>query len=110
MIQVLWEFVVEKGAQGQFELAYGPGGAWSDLFSKAPGFRGTTLLRDADNPQRYISIDLWESRALRAQALADHEKAYADLDSSFAEWTESETELGVFEALSQATVRPRPRK
>jgi heme-degrading monooxygenase HmoA len=110
MIQVIWEFVVKDETRGQFELAYGPGGAWSKLFSKSPGFRGITLLRNEENPRRYITIDLWDSEALRDQALAENEAAYANLDASFAEWTESETELGVFKSLSQGTVRPRPRK
>jgi hypothetical protein len=29
MIEIVWEIVVKEGARGPFELAYGPGGAWS---------------------------------------------------------------------------------
>ena len=54
MIEIVWEFVVKEEAQGQFELAYGPGGAWSKVFAKGPSFRGTTLLRDTKNQRRYI--------------------------------------------------------
>ena len=50
MIEIVWEYVVKEEARGQFELAYGPGGAWSKLFARCPGFRGTTLLRDTKNP------------------------------------------------------------
>jgi hypothetical protein len=36
MIEIVWEFVVKEEARGQFELAYGPGGAWSKLFARWP--------------------------------------------------------------------------
>ena len=49
MVEIVWEFVVKEEARGQFELAYGPGGAWSKLFARCPGFRGTTLLRDKES-------------------------------------------------------------
>lgn len=106
MIEIVWEFVVKKEAQGQFELAYGPGGAWSKLFAQSPGFRGTTLMRDTQNPQRYLTIDLWDTLDQREQALAEHEAEYAELDAAFADWTESETELGIFRVQAEATVRP----
>jgi heme-degrading monooxygenase HmoA len=68
MVEIVWEFVVKEEARGQFELAYGPGGAWSKLFARCPGFRGTTVLRDTKNPRRYLTIDLWETGAQREQA------------------------------------------
>jgi len=109
MIEIVWEYVVKEEARGQFELAYGPGGAWSKLFAQAPGFRGTTLLRDVENPRRYMTIDIWDSLDQREQMLAEHKAEYADLDAAFAGWTESEVELGVFRVQAEATVRPRGR-
>jgi len=93
MVEIVWEFVVKEEARGQFELAYGPGGAWSRLFARSPGFRGTTLLRDTKNPRR-------------EQALAEGQAGYSNLDAAFADWTESRTEVGVFRVLAEATVRP----
>jgi heme-degrading monooxygenase HmoA len=109
MIEIIWEFVVKEEARGQFELAYGPGGAWSKLFGQSSGFRGTTLLRDTQNPRRYLTFDFWDSAAQREQALGEHAEEYARLDAAFADWTESEAELGAFVLLAEATVRPRPR-
>ena len=109
MIEIVWEFIVKEEAQGQFELAYGPGGAWSKLFARCPGFRGTTLLRDTKNPQRYLSIDLWDTEAEREQMLAERKAEYSDLEAAFDEWTESRTEVGIFTVLAEATVRPRVR-
>ncbi len=109
MIEIVWEFVVREEARGQFELAFGPGGAWSNLFARCSGFRGTTVLRDMENPGRYLAIDLWDTEAQREQALAERQAEYADLEAAFAEWVESRTEVGVFTVLAEATVRPRGR-
>ena len=109
MVEIVWAFVVKEEARGQFELAYGPGGAWSKLFARYPGFRGTTLLRDTKNPRRYLAIDLWETEAQREQVLAECKAEYANLDAAFADWTESRTEAGVFRVLAEATVHPRGR-
>jgi len=109
MIEIVCEFVVKEEAQGQFELAYGPGGAWSKLFASSPGFRGTTLLRDTKNPRRYLTIDLWDTEAQREQVLAERKAEYSSLDAAFGDWTESMTEVGVFRVLAEATVHPRGR-
>jgi hypothetical protein len=109
MIEFVWEFVVKEEARGQFELAYGPGGAWSKLFARCPGFRGTTLLRDTKNPRRYLAIDFWDTLAQREQMLAERKAEYSSLEASFGDWTESKTEVGTFRVLAEATVRPRSR-
>ena len=109
MIEVACEFVVKGEARGQFELAYGPGGAWSKLFAQSPGFRGMTVLRDTNNPQRYLTIDLWDTGAQREQALAERQAEYSSLDAAFADWIESKTEVGIFRVRAEATVYPRGR-
>jgi hypothetical protein len=109
MVEIVWEFVVKEEARGRFELAYGPGGAWSELFARCLGFRGTTLLRDTKDPRRYLAIDLWDTEAHREQALAERQAEYSELKAAFAGWTESRTEMGVFRVLAEATVRPRGR-
>ena len=109
MIEIVWEFVVKEEARGQFELAYGPGGAWSKLFARSPGFRGTTLLRDTKNPRRYLAIDLWDTEAEREQVLTERKAEYSSLDAAFRDWTESRTEVGIFRVLAEATVHPRGR-
>jgi heme-degrading monooxygenase HmoA len=109
MIEIVWEFVVNEEARGQFELAYGPGGAWSKLFARCPGFRGTTLLRDTKNPRRYLTIDFWDTEAQWEQVLAERKAEYSNLHATFGDWTESKTEVGIFRVLAEATVRPRGR-
>jgi hypothetical protein len=109
MIEIVWEFVVKDEARGQFELAYGPGGAWSKLFARCPGFRGTTLLCDTKNPRRYMAIDFWDTLAQREQILVERKSEYSNLDAAFADWTETKSEAGIFRVLAEATVRPRGR-
>jgi heme-degrading monooxygenase HmoA len=109
MVEIVWAFVVKEEARGQFELAYGPGGAWSKLFARRPGFRGTTVLRDTKDPRRYLTIDLWDTEAQREQALAERKAEHSDLEAALGEWTESKTEVGIFSVLAEATVRPRGR-
>ena len=106
MIQIVWEFVVKEQARGQFELAYGPGGAWSELFGESPGFRGTAVLRDAENPRRYLTIDLWDTGAPQEERLAERRAQYSSLDAVLGDWIESKSEVGVFRVLAEATVRP----
>jgi hypothetical protein len=107
MIEIVCEFVVKEEARGPFELAYGPGGAWSNLFAGCPGFRGTTLLRDTNDLRRYLTVDVWDTEALRAQTLAECSDDYAALEAAFEAWTEARTELGTFRVQAEATVRPR---
>ena len=107
MVEVVWEFVVRDQVRGQFELAFGPGGAWSKLFAKSPGFRGTTLMRDLKNSRRYLVIELWNDEAGRDQSITEQQAEYADLEAVFDEWAESKIDLGIFSVRADATVRPR---
>jgi hypothetical protein len=106
MVEIVCEFVIKEETRGQFELTYGPGGAWSKLFAQCPGFRGTTLLRDTKDPRRYVTIDLWDTEAQREQALAERKVEYSSLDAIFDDWAESRTEMGIFRVLAEGTVRP----
>ncbi len=109
MIEIISEFVVKEEARGQFELAFGPGGAWSKLFAEAPGFRGITLLRDENHPGHYLTIEMWDTVVLRDEMLASHQEEYASLLETFYQWSEFETQLGVFRMMAEASVRARPR-
>ncbi len=109
MVEIVREFMVKQEAQGRFELAFGPGGAWSKLFAQSPGFRGTSVLRDANNPRRYLTIDLWDTVVQRDQAIQENKVAYTGLEADFGSWTESSREVGTFRILAQTSVRPRSR-
>jgi len=109
VIQIVWECVVKQEHRGQFELVFGPGGAWSRLFSDCDGYRGTTVLRDTAEPRRYAVVDVWDTDPLREQALRIRADAYGGLQAQLDAWSESRTDLGTFRVLAQASVRPRGR-
>ena len=107
MIESIWEITVKPGNRGQFELVYGPGGAWSKLYARSPGFRGLTLLHDTQNPRRYLTIEVWDSLDQREKTLFGKQAEYAELVSTINEWIESRIELGVFSVMAEGAVRPR---
>jgi heme-degrading monooxygenase HmoA len=54
-------FSYEVRDTAQFEAVYGPEGEWATFFAGARGYIGTELLRDVEQPGRYLVIDRWES-------------------------------------------------
>lgn len=96
---IVWSFEVKPEHVGAFERVYGPGGEWALLFRKAPGYKGTELLRDVDGAGRYVTIDRWRSREdfwrLREAFRAD----YVALDARCKALTRREQLIGDFEVL-----------
>lgn len=99
----IWEYQVAPGSVAEFEREYGPQGAWVRLFQKAQGYVGTMLLRDREQPLRYITIDTWESiyayRSFRDQYGAE----YGEIDRRCAHFTARETSLGEFDSPGQGS-------
>jgi heme-degrading monooxygenase HmoA len=110
MIQIVWEFIVKEATVDRFLRAYGPDGAWSRLFQEYPGFLGTTLLRDEENPRRFLTIDIWETGSQHKRMLTHAKAQYSDLDEALADLTESEDEIGIFETLPNVSVRASQRE
>jgi len=92
----IWAFEVKPGHEAEFERAYGSDGDWVPLFRRAPGYLHSELLRDTENPRRYLTIDHWESetaqRAFRERFAAE----FATIDRACEQLTESETLIGHF--------------
>lgn len=108
MIEIVSEFIIKPEAQAEFELSYGPGGGWSRLFARQPGFRGMSVLRETANRQRYLVMEVWETAEDRSRALAASAGEYTALASRLDEWVEAANRLGVFRLLAEASVRPHP--
>lgn len=102
MYAIVWQFRPVSGREAEFERAYGPSGAWAQLFRRGEGYLGTALLRPADGPGGYLTVDRWASReayeAFRARLAAE----YAALDATMEALTESEALVGVFEPVGGA--------
>src|SRR5690348_10622448 len=97
MVHFVWEFIARTGSEGEFEGLYSSNGAWTKLFAKAPGFLGTSLLRDTTNALRFLTIDRWESveaQSAMRERLADE---YEEMDRACEKLTESERRIGIFE-------------
>jgi heme-degrading monooxygenase HmoA len=97
MIALIWRYEVLEEAQAAFEAAYGPTGAWAQLFARADGFRGTELLRADDGS--YLTLDVWRARADFDTFLEAHRADYEALDRSTESWTSCEHRLGEYEVI-----------
>jgi heme-degrading monooxygenase HmoA len=93
-----WEFTAAPGKVAEFQEAYGAEGAWVKLFRRAPGYLRSELFQDRASPERFITVDHWESeeawRAFREKFC--HE--YEDLDVLCEQVTVKEREIGRFQS------------
>jgi len=96
---ILWEFHVRAGREAAFESAYGPAGDWARLFQQAEGYLGTELLRDHEEPGRYLTLDRWASRAAFESFHGERREEYEALDRQCEGLTASEIRLGSFSAV-----------
>jgi len=97
MVRFVWEFIARADKVKEFEQSYSSAGPWAELFRKSAGYRGTLLLRDADNPRRFLTIDGWENAAAQRALCQNFAKEYEALDCACEALTESERSIGVFE-------------
>src|SRR4029077_3899803 len=92
----IWEFKVLPDRLEEFLRHYESAGTWALLFRRAPGYLGSRLLRDRNDPLRFVTIDDWETeehyRTFRARFCTEYEA----LDQACAGLTSLETELGQF--------------
>jgi heme-degrading monooxygenase HmoA len=88
---------VRPDRRGDFERRYGSDGDWARLFALADGYAGTVLLRDAEEPDRYVTIDAWPDREAFESFRAQHAAEYARLDAECAALTLEERCLGWYD-------------
>ena len=96
MFLILWEFEVKPGCEQSFESAYGPGGAWTQLFRRDPGYHSTLLLKNPSRPRIYLTLDFWHSESAFKSFHNANREAYQHLDRSTEDLTSRETDLGSF--------------
>jgi len=96
MFVILWEFEVKPACEQSFESAYGPEGAWVQLFRRHPGFLRTLLLKDPSRPRTFLTLDCWHSESIFQSFRNANHEAYTDLDRSTEGLTLRETHLGSF--------------
>ena len=80
-----------------FERAYGPEGEWAEFFRDGAGYVGTELLRDLENPGRYLLIDRWASPDAYRRFVDEHRGEYMRRVDETVFHYEQELRLGTFE-------------
>jgi heme-degrading monooxygenase HmoA len=99
MIYILWEFTVAPEYRDEFERAYRSDGEWALLFRKDPEYRETILIRDYANPQRYMTLDVWEDRNSYASFKERFAAEYQEIDQKCEALTQDERHIGTFERI-----------
>ncbi len=99
MLHIVWELRVRVDRRREFEEQYGGAGTWAVFFRGAPGYQKTRLLRDRDDPSRYLTIDVWSDLEAYRAFSEKHAAEYDAIDRRCEELTEKERCLGYFEAL-----------
>lgn len=98
MFVVVWQFEIAEDKIAAFEAAYGPEGAWAQLFRTSPSYLGTELLRDAYVPGAYLTVDRWQSEADFRAFRKAHDQEYEVLDRQCDSLTSRETRIGAYTA------------
>lgn len=98
MFVVVWQFEISEDKVAGFEAAYGPEGAWAQLFRTSPEYQGTELLRDAYVPGNYLTIDRWTSEEAFRAFRKNHDREYEVLDRKCDDLTSRETRVGAYTA------------
>ena len=80
-----------------FERAYGADGEWAKFFRQGDGYIGTELLRDVEEPDRYLVIDRWESAEAYTAFLAAHGAEYLQRTDDARLYYLHELRMGTFE-------------
>mgnify|MGYP006266470949 CR=1 FL=1 len=99
MIDIIWEYSVPAENVAEFERHYSSRGTWVGFFLKADEYHGTLLLRDAENPGRYVTIDRWDSFETYQAFCQAHEAEYRRIDALCANLTLNERRIGLFEVV-----------
>jgi len=98
MVHIVWEFLVRADRLSEFQRYYSDvDGPWAQLFRKSPGFQGTVLIRDTEDPRHFLTIDSWDTVDAQVAMREQFQREYGDLDRACEELTESERRVGAFE-------------
>jgi heme-degrading monooxygenase HmoA len=100
VIALVFSYEVRDGAS--FERAYGSGGEWAEFFRSARGYIGTELLRDVEQPGRYLVIDRWDSSEAYNTFADEHREEYMRRVDDTRFHYDQELRFGTFENVWQS--------
>jgi heme-degrading monooxygenase HmoA len=92
----IWAYRVPTATSDLFRALYGPNGEWVGLFRQASGYIDTQLLQDRDDPERFVTIDRWETEESFNDFRADFSLEFERLDRKGDQFTVEEMSLGEF--------------
>ena len=96
----IWKFRPPRAREQEFSEAYSGSGRWAELFAKAPGYRGTTLLRPFESGGWWLTIDRWDSAADFEAVRCGLGEEYRALDAELEGVAGDEEFVGAFEQAS----------
>jgi heme-degrading monooxygenase HmoA len=97
VIALVFSYDVTEASE--FERVYGPEGEWAQFFRDGKGYVGTELLRDLEQPGRYVVIDRWESPEAYSDFIAAHREEYMRRVDETAFHYRQELRFGTFETV-----------
>ena len=90
-------FVYDVHETAAFEQAYGAEGEWAQFFRQGQGYVGTELLRDLEQPGRFLVVDRWESSEAYNDFVHEHRDEYMRKVDETAYLYDQELRFGTFE-------------
>jgi len=90
----IWQYTIAPRHRAEFLAAYRPGGDWTELFARDAAYIETQLLQDVDDSNRFITIDIWKSKADRDAFREQYCQEFEDLDRKCEAFTQQESFLG----------------
>jgi heme-degrading monooxygenase HmoA len=94
---IVLAFAYDTREPDEFERVYGPEGEWAQFFRTGRGYVGTELLRDLEQPGRYLVLDRWDSRDAYNDFIAEHREEYMRrVDETLLQY-DQELRFGTFE-------------
>jgi heme-degrading monooxygenase HmoA len=94
-------FVYDVAEPEPFERVYGAEGEWAAFFRQGRGYIGTELLKDVEQPGRYLVVDRWESRDAYNAFVESHRDEYMRRVDETVFLYDHELRFGTFENVWQ---------
>lgn len=98
MYYLVWEYEVNKPAQGKFEEAYSRTGEWFKFFEPCDDFLGHELVKNTKD-ESYILIDKWMDKKAYESFLKSNQLEYESLNESSRPLYDSEKLVGTYQTL-----------
>ncbi len=95
-IQSVWQYIVRDEYFADFVKAYAPDGDWARMFQQCQGYIKTELKHDIDNPQKFVTIDFWQSHSAFTAMKLTISDEYKKIDIQCEAYTLSENHIGIF--------------